>query len=80
MRLAIELSLTPLTTATVSQITVVGVVRNIATQATNVSISLEDGTGACDLKFWLNDEGEDDPRLEGVACVASTSSSLLESR
>lgn len=34
-----------------------------------MTISVEDGTGACDLKFWMSDDGEDDPRMAGIASV-----------
>ena len=36
------------------QVTIVGVVRNIAHQATNVTVTLEDGTGECEARLWLD--------------------------
>ncbi|CDZ98517.1 Single-stranded DNA-binding replication protein A (RPA), medium (30 kD) subunit [Phaffia rhodozyma] len=50
----------------VASVTIVGVVRNVASQATNITLSLEDGTGSCEAKLWLATSDEEDPRMVGI--------------
>ncbi|KAL7415051.1 hypothetical protein BDY24DRAFT_383552 [Mrakia frigida] len=52
----------------VNQVTVVAIVRNLANQATNVSITLEDGTGQCDARLWLDTTADSTTggQMEGI--------------
>jgi replication factor A2 len=40
----------------VSQVTIVGQVRNISAQTTNITYRLDDGTGTIDVKVWVDAE------------------------
>ncbi|KAF2691285.1 replication protein A, subunit RPA32 [Lentithecium fluviatile CBS 122367] len=58
-----------------SQITIVGQIRNIATQTTNITYKLDDGTGSIEVKQWNDaDAMETSPLkarlIEGAYCRA----------
>ena len=42
----------------VGHITFVGVVRNVVVQSTNITYRVEDGTGAIDVKQWLDADSD----------------------
>lgn len=44
-----------------TQVTVVGQIRNISTQTTNVTYKLDDGTGIIEAKVWIDAEAFDNP-------------------
>ena len=43
------------------QITFVGQIRNITTQATNITYKVDDGTGTIEVKQWIDNEAITDP-------------------
>ncbi|KAF1816779.1 replication protein A, subunit RPA32 [Eremomyces bilateralis CBS 781.70] len=45
--------------AAIGQVTFVAQIRNISTQATNVTYKVEDGTGGLDVKYWLDTEKQE---------------------
>jgi replication factor A2 len=45
----------------VSQVTIVGQVRNISAQTTNITYRLDDGTGTIDVKVWVDAEPHQNP-------------------
>jgi replication factor A2 len=45
----------------VSQVTIVGQVRNISAQTTNITYRLDDGTGTIDVKVWVESEAHQNP-------------------
>ncbi|KAI0132488.1 hypothetical protein BJ170DRAFT_250119 [Xylariales sp. AK1849] len=46
----------------VSQVTFVGMVRNISPQTTNITFSLDDGTGIIEVKQWLDADKQDESK------------------
>ena len=48
--------------------TIVGLVRNLGHQATNVQIKLEDGTGECDARLWLDatSDAQEGGQMDGI--------------
>ena len=44
----------------------VAVVRNIGSQATNVMIGLEDGTGHCEARLWLDTTSDQEGQMAGI--------------
>jgi len=48
------------------QVTFVATIRNISRQATNVSYSMEDGTGHIDVRQWLESADDDSGKTEGI--------------
>ncbi len=46
----------------VTQVTLVGMVRAVSPQTTNVTLRLDDGTGVIEVKQWLDADKQDDPR------------------
>ena len=48
------------------QVTVVGVVRNISRTATNVSYTIEDGTGEISARLWLDTADDDNAKTGGI--------------
>jgi len=51
------------------QVTVVGVVRNISRTATNVSYTIEDGTGEISARLWLDTADDDNAKTGGIELV-----------
>jgi len=47
--------------AEATQVTLVGQVRNISTQTTNVTYKLDDGTGIIEVKVWIDSDAADNP-------------------
>jgi replication factor A2 len=45
----------------VSQVTIVGQVRNISAQTTNITYRLDDGTGTIDVKAWVEADAHQNP-------------------
>jgi hypothetical protein len=49
-----------------AQVRVVGVVRNISRTATNVSYTIEDGTGEMSARVWLDTADDDNGKTGGI--------------
>ena len=49
------------------KITVVGQIRNISTQTTNVTYKLDDGTATIEVKQWIDSEAPDDMDVDNIA-------------
>ncbi|KAI0387859.1 replication protein A, subunit RPA32 [Hypomontagnella monticulosa] len=52
--------------ADVSQVTFVGMVRQISPQTTNITYRLDDGTGVIEVKQWLDPDKQDDSTRAGA--------------
>lgn len=50
----------------ITQVRVVGVVRNISRTATNVSYTIEDGTGEISARVWLDTADDDNGKTGGI--------------
>jgi replication factor A2 len=48
------------------QLTFVGVVRNVSSFPTNVSYSVEDGTGSIDVRQWLDGNADETGKTDGI--------------
>nr|POE46752.1 replication factor a protein 2 [Quercus suber] len=53
--------------ADTTQVTFVGQIRNISTQATNTTYKLDDGTGIIEVKLWVDSEAMNDDSTEDDA-------------
>jgi replication factor A2 len=49
-----------------SQITFVGTVVNIAKSPTNISSTIEDGTGSIDVRQWIDTADDDTGKMAGI--------------
>lgn len=55
----------------------VGSIQNYAKGNTNVSCSVEDGTGTIDVRLWVENPDEDSGKLEGVESVIASHTTCL---
>ncbi|KAA8625537.1 RFA2 Single-stranded DNA-binding replication protein A RPA medium subunit [Pyrenophora tritici-repentis] len=62
--------------AVLSQLTLVGQIRNISNQTTNTTYRLDDGTGSIEVKVWVDSDSSEQPNptkaklVEGAYCRA----------
>ncbi|KAF2120632.1 hypothetical protein BDV96DRAFT_628137 [Lophiotrema nucula] len=53
----------------VSQLTLVGQIRNISTQTTNITYKLDDGTGSIEVKLWVDSDNIDAANAKNAKLV-----------
>ena len=54
-----------------SQVTFVAWIRSIARNATNVSFTLDDGTGQLDVRQWIDNSADQGEAVDELKCVAA---------
>ena len=57
--------------AELSQVTLVAWIQNIARNATNVSYTLDDGTGQLDVRQWIDNSADEGAKVDEFQCVFS---------
>jgi len=53
------------------QVTLVAWIQNMSRNATNVSYTLDDGTGQLDVRQWIDNSTDDGAKVDELACVSA---------
>lgn len=63
-----------------SQVTFVAWIRSIARNATNVSYTLDDGTGQLDVRQWIDNSADQGETIDELKCVHINKGKPIRSR